>query len=242
MKKTVGIIGGLGPLAGAYFYRRLIEKTPVKGDEGHLPVRIWSSPDLPSRLDHMRGTGPSPVPALVHIAKGLMESGAESLVIPSSTTHHYYRDIAQAVRPTPVINLLEEVALAIVKTSVRSVGILATTPTVEFDLYQGVFQKYGITGHYPDPGSQEEVMAEIMDVKAGRSTSDRAERLIDITQRPWMAPCEGLVLACTEIPVVFSHERWARIDSRALFDATDILVEATIRMSHGDPDTKGDTP
>ncbi len=239
MAKTVGIIGGLGPLAGAYFYRRLVEKTPAAEDSGHLSIRLWSAPDLPSRLDHMRGRGESPGPQLVRMAKGLIASGAEFLVIPSSTTHHYYDEIAAAIKPVPIVNLLEEVAEAVVVTSARTVGILATTPTVEFDLYQHAFSKHGIRGRYPDPTSQAQIMDIIMAVKSGQSQSDTALGLLDIVSRPWMRDCQGLLLACTEVPVIFPHQAWKHADTRPLFDATDILAEATIRMSVKDQTNGG---
>lgn len=234
MNKTVGIIGGLGPLAGAYFYRRLVEMTPVIEESGHLPIRLWSAPDLPSRLEHMRGRGQSPGPHLIRIAEGLIASGADFLVIPSSTTHHYYDEIAAATSPVPIVNLLEEVAEAIAMSSARTVGILATSPTVEFDLYRHAFAKRGIIGRYPDAKSQAQVMDIIMAVKSGQFESDLALGLLDIASRPWMQDCQGLVLACTEIPVIFPHQAWIEADARPLFDATDILAAATIRMSVAD--------
>ncbi len=224
-------MGGLGPLAGAHFYRRLVEKTPVMDESEHLPVRLWSAPDLPSRLDHMRGHGPSPGPALIRIAQGLVAVGADFLVIPSSTTHYYYDQIAAAVKPVPILNLLEEVSLAIARTDARTVGILATTPTIEFDLYHKAFARHDIIRRYPDQRSQEEVMDVIMAVKTGQPASEQAMKLLEIARRPWMDGCDGLVLACTEIPVVFAHGAWDSVDPRELFDATDILADATIRAS-----------
>ena len=124
--KTVGIMAGLGPLAGAHFYRRLIELTASTEDCGHLSVRLWSIPDIPSRIDHLRGRGPSPVPALVNIAQGLITAGAQLLVIPSSTTYYYYKDIMAAVS-VPVLNLMTEVALTMSETHAYRIAILATT-------------------------------------------------------------------------------------------------------------------
>lgn len=44
--RTVGIIGGVGPLAGAHFYRRLVELTPAGRDEEHIPVVLATDPAL----------------------------------------------------------------------------------------------------------------------------------------------------------------------------------------------------
>ena len=70
---TVGILGGLGPLAGAHFYKLLVEKTQAGNDSDHLPVVLISDPTIPSRVDNLFGDGPSPVPRLVALAQ-LLES------------------------------------------------------------------------------------------------------------------------------------------------------------------------
>lgn len=228
--KTVGIIGGLGPLAGAHFYQRIIELTPSGSDENHVPVRLWSSLEIPSRVNHLRGRGPSPVPALVRMAQGLVTAGAEFLVIPSSTTHYYYDSIASTVS-VPVLNLLEEVAEAIAKTTMKRIAILATTPTVEFTLYQSAFAKHELMPIYPDPVSQTEIMDVIYAVKSGQSRQELQEVILSIVQKPWTRSADSVLLACTEIPLIFPHKIWLDQEGRPLFDATDILARATIRES-----------
>lgn len=228
--KTVGIIGGLGPLAGVHFYQRLIELTPSGSDEDHVPIRLWSSPEIPSRINHLRGRGPSPVPALVRIAQGLITAGAEFLVIPSSTTHYYYNNIASTVSVT-VLNLLEEVAQTIANTSVKRVAIVATTPTVEFTLYQSAFAKHELMLIYPDPVSQTEIMDVIYAVKSGQPRQELQEPVLSIVQKPWMKSADCVLLACTELPLIFPHKIWLDQEGLPLFDATDILARATIRES-----------
>lgn len=228
--KTVGIIGGLGPLAGAHFYQRLIELTPSSCDEDHVPIRLWSSPEIPSRIDHLRGRGPSPVPALVRIAQGLIVAGADFLVIPSSTTHYYYNTIASSV-PVTVLNLLEEVAQTIANTPVKRIAILATTPTVEFRVYQSAFATHGLTPIYPDSVSQTEIMNVIYAVKSGQPRQKLQEYILRIARKPWISAADSVLLACTEIPLIFPHQIWLEQEGRPLFDATDILAQATIRES-----------
>lgn len=230
--KTLGILGGLGPLAGAHFYRRLVELTPARQDEGHLPVLLISTPSVPSRLRHLRGEGPSPVPALCSNAMKLVDAGAQILAIPSSTTHYYYQDIARAVR-VPVLNLMEEVTQTIFRRQIRRVGILATTPTIEYRLYDRFFEEKGIVPVYPDVSSQGEVMDVIGEVKAKGVHPALAQRLLNIGQRPWAQTVDGLVLACTEIPVIFPHREWRFRDLCPLFDATDILALAALRDCKG---------
>ncbi|PSR32683.1 MAG: hypothetical protein C7B46_13055 [Sulfobacillus benefaciens] len=82
--KPMGIIGGLGPLEGAYFYRRL-GLTSASDAQAHLPGRLFSTPEIPSRTAHLKGHGPSLIPTINHTAQALVDAGATLLVIPSST-------------------------------------------------------------------------------------------------------------------------------------------------------------
>ena len=47
--KKLGIIGGMGPLATAYFYRRIVELTPATTDQEHIETLIYSCPAVPDR-------------------------------------------------------------------------------------------------------------------------------------------------------------------------------------------------
>ncbi|MGW3832505.1 aspartate/glutamate racemase family protein, partial [Streptomyces microflavus] len=64
-RPVLGILGGMGPLATADFYRRFVERTPADSDQTHLPVVMWADPAVPDRTAALLGEGPSPVPALV---------------------------------------------------------------------------------------------------------------------------------------------------------------------------------
>ena len=60
----LGVIGGMGPLATADFFRKLIDATPARDDDEHIPVLIHSVPQIPSRPAAILRGGPSPLPAL----------------------------------------------------------------------------------------------------------------------------------------------------------------------------------
>lgn len=235
--KTIGIMSGLGPLAGAHFLRRIIELTPAQGDDEHLPVVLVSEPRIPSRLRHLEGLGESPVAALQQVANRLVLAGAEAIAIPSSTAHIYVEDIAASV-PVPVVNMIGEVVNRIVEQGCRSIALLATTPTRTFGVYDPALTAAGVRTAYPDEESQREVMEIIGLVKGHRvELAKLGERLSSISDRTWARMADGLLLACTETPIIFPKELWSARHStagRPLFDATDILAEAVIRWSAAD--------
>lgn len=220
----VGIMGGFGPLAGAHFYRRLIELTPAGDDGEHVPVVLMTNPATPSRLAHLYGDGPSPVPALVHLAQELARSGATVLAIPSATVHAYYAEIQAAVG-IPVLHLPQVAMAAVRARGVKRLALLATTPTLSLQLYRQPAEEAGISVLVPDGATQDEVMTVITRVKAGGFPTEPAERLGALTARPWAAKADAFLLGCTELPAVYPPA----LRPAGTFDATDELVRAVLR-------------
>ncbi len=55
-KKVLGIIGGMGPMASAYFGRLLVEMADVDTDQQHLPTILLNIPEIPDRTAYILGT------------------------------------------------------------------------------------------------------------------------------------------------------------------------------------------
>ncbi|PSR22469.1 MAG: hypothetical protein C7B45_06510 [Sulfobacillus acidophilus] len=234
--KTAGVLAGLGPLAGAYFYLRLCELTPAAGDEGHIPVVLASDTTVPSRLDHLQGIGPSPVPGLQAVGRRLIRAGADFVVMPSSTTSYYQNEI-QAGLSVPMISMIEEVATTLAQEGYARVGLLGTTPTRTYGVYEEAFARHHLAIVYPDEASQNETMQIIWEVKGhgnfqpGRiSTPKTSAPLLDILNRAWSGSTDVILLACTELPVV-GRFLLAQRTERPVVSATDILAKATIRYA-----------
>ena len=105
--KTVGILGGMGPEATVDLMQRVIDATPAIDDVDHIRMLVDNNPKVPSRIKALIDvTGKSPAPCMIDMARGLEKQGADFLVIPCNTAHHYYSDVAAAV-DIPVINLIE---------------------------------------------------------------------------------------------------------------------------------------
>ena len=234
--KTVGILGGLGPLAGAYFYLRLCELTPASGDEDHLPVVLDSDPEVPSRVNHLSGQGPSPLPALRALAGRLVECGADFVVMPSSTTSYYLPEI-RASLSVPMLSIVEEVAANVHQVGIQRLGVLGTTPTRTYHLYDATLASRDVAVVYPDDKSQQDTMdliwavkTSMMDQPGSVSTPSRSDVLVDILGRAWARDVDAILLACTELPVV---GRFLLTTSapKPILHSTDILARAAIAFA-----------
>ena len=99
----LGVIGGMGPLASADFFRKLIDATPAACDDEHIPVLIHSVPQLPSRPAAILRGGASPLPALMKARDRLVAAGATMLAMPCNTAHHWHAELAANSVPFPHI-------------------------------------------------------------------------------------------------------------------------------------------
>ena len=199
-KKIIGIIGGMGPLATADLFEKIIVHTKAACDQDHLRVIIDSNTNIPDRTAAILHGGADPVPELTASARGLERMGAELLVMPCNTAHNFY-DAGQGAVSIPVLHMVRLTAQALRERDVKRAGLLATDGTVETGIYQRCFDSAGIELLTPPPEGQRAVMEMIYQgVKAGRmdydaSTARRA--MEDLLERG----AETLVLGCTEIPL-----------------------------------------
>jgi aspartate racemase len=79
MKKTIGVLGGMGPEATNYFFDLLIKHTAATSDQEYIPTLLWSDPGIPPRSDAIFGKGPSPLPRLLEGVVRLERAGAHQL-------------------------------------------------------------------------------------------------------------------------------------------------------------------
>lgn len=224
---VVGILGGFGPLAGAYFYRRLVELEPAQDDDQHLSVILLADRGVPSRLDFLAGRGtPSPAPHLMEMAQRLESTGASLIAIPSATVHGFYEDI-QASVAIPVLHLPRETIQA-GRAFGSTFALLATTPTVKLGLYTEAARGLNLQILEPDGASQQEIMEVIARVKREGQSPEAREVLARVAERPWAAAADAVILGCTELPVIAEGLGLAK----PVISATDALARAVIRQGY----------
>ena len=199
-KKTIGIIGGMGPLATADLFEKIVGHTKAACDQEHLHVVIDSNTNIPDRTAALLHGGADPLPELVKSAGRLEKMGADVLIMPCNTAHNYYDGIAAAVS-VPVLHMVRLTAQALVERGVKKAGLLATDGTVRTGIYQKSFAGSGVELLTPDEAGQRAVMEMIYQgVKAGDLAFD-AQPARQAMERLLAAGAEVLILGCTELPL-----------------------------------------
>ncbi|MDD5017445.1 MAG: amino acid racemase [Eubacteriales bacterium] len=201
-KKTLGIIGGMGPLATADLFYKLILLTSADTDEGHIHIVIDNNPKIPDRTKAVLDGSDAPFAYILKAAQKLEHMGADILLLPCNTTHIFYQRLCESVH-VPVINMIEEAAKQVAAMKFGKVGLLATSGTLYAKLYENALGEYDIETVLPSARGQADVMALIYNgVKAGADTFDTAA-LNEELRRMMAKGAETFILGCTELPVAF---------------------------------------
>ena len=96
--KRLGIIGGLGPMATAYFLRLIVEMTDAKTDQEHIEVLLHSKPQIPDRTRYILGLSEeNPMPELLAVGKSLTAQGVEVIAIPCITAHFFQKQLEEKI-------------------------------------------------------------------------------------------------------------------------------------------------
>ena len=133
---SLGVIGGLGPMATAYLLELITDMTDARTDQEHLDAIIFNRPSVPDRtayiLDH---TKPSPVPPMIDIAQKLEALGVCALATPCVTAHSFHDELQSSVH-IPFIHMVRETAAYLKEAGCKKPGIMATTGTVTWAYFK----------------------------------------------------------------------------------------------------------
>lgn len=228
--RLAGVIGGSGPLATACFLETVVRLTDAEQDQDHVDLIALQHATTPDRTAHvLGGSAQDPGPVMADDARRLERWGAELVVVPCNTAHHYLAQITGAVG-VPVVSIVAETVAAAVarRPGVRTVGVLATEGTIAAHVYQDALAGVGVGAVVPVPALQA-VVSHIVygGVKAGHRVDPAALR--QVVDALLAQGAELVVLGCTELSVVALAG--GLLDDARVVDSLDVLARATIRAS-----------
>ena len=206
MKKTIGILGGMGPEATTYFYEQIVKQIKAATDQDHIKTIIYSNPEIPPRTEAILERGLSPTPLLVEGFQRLKDAGANFVVMPCVTAHYFYPEVKDHVN-IPFISLLDESVKWAKKEvpELRKAGLMASTGTLESRLFHDVFGNAGIKVIHPEDDEQNQVMEAIFGpkgIKAGFTSGFPKETLVNIAKVLVALGADAIIAGCTEVPLV----------------------------------------
>jgi aspartate racemase len=227
----IGILGGMGSLAGVNFAEKLVESSVIIGnvscDQDHVPFILWSMPQIPDRsAAAFDPLAPDPFPMMMDGIHGLTNAGAKVIAVVCNTAHHWHSRMLRS-SGVPILDIVDAAISALrLIPDVRRVGLLATTGMLSLSIYQSRLAAEGYTCILPTRGEMDDlVMPAIVRVKQGKVREALPlvrESLTNLAERS----AQAVILGCTELPIVL--DRADRSACLPTIDPTRALAEACV--------------
>lgn len=233
MHKRIGILGGLSPESTVSYYQFITREYVRRfGDHGYPEVVIYSV-SFQRYVDWWNeDRWDSITEDMVKAARALEKAGAEVGVIATNTMHIVFDEVQQAVG-IPFLNLIDATAEEVKASGFSKVGLLGTKFTMSKPFYRKRLSQHGVTALVPEESDREEVHRIINDeLVSGKFLESSQEKFVEIISRLGGEGAQGIILGCTEIPLLVSQK-----DSPLpLFDTTSIHARKVLDYAvSGDP-------
>ncbi|MAZ47809.1 MAG: hypothetical protein CME65_04560 [Halobacteriovoraceae bacterium] len=153
--KTIGIVGGMGPLAGVEFHRRLIQKFSADADHEYPEIiHLSKSREVPDRTSFLLGEEDfNPGFAIKNQIKILKESGAEIFVVICNTAHS--PEIFKIYNTDGVVSIIKATLGSVVKSNLSKVGFVGTNGSFKTKIYEESLKVSGIKVKKLSPSENE---------------------------------------------------------------------------------------
>lgn len=234
-RKVLGIVGGMGSVATAHLFQRLVALTPARTDQDYVEVVLHNNNRVPDRTRALLGTGPDARQELLRSCRLLDAAGVDVIIIACLTSHAFLDDLIPATRAR-IIDAVAETARFCRREwpDRRCAGVLATTGSLLSGIFHRAFTQEGLTIIQFDDADQEHFFMEPVyaewGVKAGHTTGLARERLVAAGRELASRGAEMVIAGCTEVPVVVHPDDL----SVPLVDVTDVLVRRAIAVCGGE--------
>jgi aspartate racemase len=156
----------------------------------------------------------------------LQSAGADFAIIACNTVHVVFEQIGQH-SPIPLLSIIDATADAIQAQHIEKVGLLGTEFTMEQPFYCQKLAQYRISTVIPNPSQREYLDALILDeLSQGIINPLSRRKVLDIIDSLIDQGAVGIVLGCTEIPLLITHH-----ESVSLFDTASIHAEKALQYA-----------
>ncbi len=228
--KSIGLIGGMSWESTALYYQ-IINREVARRFGGLRSARLHlCSLDFEEVVQGQKSNAWGDLARLLADAgRGLERAGADCVLIGTNTMHRVAPEV-QAALGVPLLHIADVTARAITAAGVRSVALLGTRYTMEQRFYVERLARHGIACVVPEAADRDEVHRVIFEELCQGVVADASRvRLREIVARQAARGAEGVILGCTELPMILDQ---AHVDL-PLFDTTRLHALAAVDFALG---------
>ena len=230
--KKIGVLGGMGPEATVLLMKRVIALTDVSDDADHVPLLVDMNPQIPSRIAALiNEDGENPAPTLAEMTRNLERIGAMAVAMPCNTAHYYAPHIIDA-SVLPFLNMIDLSAQRISKLAISKtggerfrVGLLASPATDKFNIFQDVFDGYGLEAIFSEHDA--DVLSLIQRIKSDGICQQHADSFSSVASELEARGAQCLLVGCSEFSLLTN----TLSSVLPIFDSVDILAQAIVEFS-----------
>lgn len=226
--KTIGLIGGMSWESTLEYYRLVNEFAKDKLGGLHSAKCIIYSVDFGEIEPMMRTAEWGKIAHKLTEAAGILEAaGAQLILLCTNTMHKVYDEIQQGIKVS-LLHIADTAADEVINENIETVGLLGTRQTMEQDFYRSRIADKGLKVLIPGEADREIIHKVIFnELCLGKITNDAKVEFIRIINKLASDGAQGIVLGCTEIPLLIKREDV----SIPLFDTTLIHVRRAIEIA-----------
>lgn len=221
--KELGILGGMGPLATATFFTRVVNNTKASTDQDHIKTIIISDTDIPDRTTIiMEQLDPNILLDVVKEDLTTFENeGIKRIAVPCNTFHYFYDEV-QALTDIKIINMIDETIKYINSKGVQTIAVLGTRGTIQSGVFEKYAERYGINTINLNDDVMDMLMEMIYETKSTGRTSypDFLELIENLRDNG----AQMIVVACTELSLIEGLSQYEDV----IVDSMDVLVRESI--------------
>ncbi len=228
MHKKIGILGGLTPESTVTYYQHIVRRYQELFGNHSYPEIIIYSVSFQKFEDWMDGEDWGSVEeALLSCLESLSAAGADFAIIATNTMHIVFDELREQ-SPIPLISIIETTAEAIEREGVNTVGLLGTRFTMEKPFYREGLERHGIKVIVPEKVDRDYINKVVFEeLSRGILRPESRHRFLEIIEGLMRRGAQGMVLGCTEIPLLVTPEH----TSVKLFDTATLHAEKALEYA-----------
>jgi aspartate racemase len=229
--RTIGLVGGTGWISSAEYYRIINEEINRRVGGLHFAKCILYSLNY-GEINTLNNAGDHEgVFSMVTNASNRVAAAGADCIVLCANTLHMYADRLQQELAIPIVHIASATAEQIKKQNLSKVGLLGTQPTMEKDFYKARLNRENIDVLVPELRDREFVHYTIMnELLKGIFKRKSKERFLSMILDLQSRGAEGIILGCTEIPLLIEPEDV----TMPLFNTTIIHSLAAVEFAVGE--------
>jgi aspartate racemase len=236
--RKVGILGGMGPAAGADFLRLFVGACEARLRASGSPVSDQAFPEhwlaqlpVPDRTLALLEDGPSPVEGMTSGIEGLRSHGVASIAIACNTAHAWHAKLQRSHPDVELLHIVEETAKYLAAQGAGEVALMATEGTYRIGLYEQALAEAGLGCHVPSEDERRTIARGIFEgVKAGdMALAERCFSEVALRLAERHGPVT-IIMGCTEVPLGLAGS--PAVAGLRLVDPAQVLAAALARRAY----------